>query len=149
MGRLIFFSGRQVDFFFYILLYYFNNAMIKTLYISSFIVVYIIYKKNINAACHALLQGFVNGKQLSILFYLWNCRRYIFCRTLKKPIFSMQIIFFTFYRKKSRNKLCLEPHDTNVLFRTFFSQVNNKWFFFEQINSIESAIGEKTITSCK
>ena len=32
-------------------------------------------------------------------------------------------------QKKSRNKLCLEPHDTYFLFRTFFSHVNIKWFF--------------------
>ena len=30
----------------------------------------------------------------------------------------MQIIFFIF--------LCLEPHDTYVFFKTFFSQVNKK-----------------------
>ena len=30
------------------------------------------------------------------MFYLWNCRRCIF---LKRRIFSMQIVFFTFYRK--------------------------------------------------
>ena len=36
----------------------------------------------------------------AILFYLWNCRRrYIFCRAPKKCIFSMQIVFCTFYRK--------------------------------------------------
>ena len=29
-------------------------------------------------------------------------------------------------QKKSRNKLCLEPHDTYILFRTFFSHVNIK-----------------------
>ena len=33
----------QVDFFFYRLLYYFINVMMKTLYISNFIVVYVIY----------------------------------------------------------------------------------------------------------
>ena len=32
----------QVEFFFYILLYYFINVMIKTLHIISFIIVYII-----------------------------------------------------------------------------------------------------------
>ena len=33
-------------------------------------------------------------------------------------------------QKKSWNKLCLEPHDTYILFRTFFSHVNIKWLFF-------------------
>ena len=41
----------------------------------------------------------------------------------------MQIVFFVL-QKKSQNKLCLEPHDTYVLFRTFFSHVNNKQLFF-------------------
>ena len=37
-------SGRgRVDFFFDKLLYYFNNVMLKTLYINSFIAVYILY----------------------------------------------------------------------------------------------------------
>ena len=35
-------------------------------------------------------------------------------------------------QKKSKNKLCLELHDTYLLFRTFFSQGNNKLFFFIQ-----------------
>ena len=38
--------------------------------------------------------------------------------------------FFYFLQKKSRNKLYVGPHDTYVLFRMFFSQVNNKSFFF-------------------
>ena len=34
------------------------------------------------------------------MFYLWNCRRrYIFRRAPNKRISSMQIVFFTFYRK--------------------------------------------------
>ena len=32
-------------------------------------------------------------------------------------------------QKKFWNKLCLEPHDTYILFRTFFSHVNTKRFF--------------------
>ena len=39
----------------------------------------------------------------------------------------MQIVFFTFYRK-SRNKLSLEPHDTYLLFRTFFSREQTIFF---------------------
>ena len=38
-----FFYDGYYNFFFYILLYYFMNVMIKTLYINSFIVVYVIY----------------------------------------------------------------------------------------------------------
>ena len=46
-----------------------------------------------------------------------------------KSIFSMQFVFFV-SQKKSRNILCLEPHDTYILFRAVFSHVNIKWFFF-------------------
>ena len=38
--------------------------------------------------------------------------------------------FLYILQKKSINKLCLRPHDTYFLFRTFFSQVNNKDDFF-------------------
>ena len=34
--------------------------------------------------------------------------------------------FLYILQKNSKNKLSLEPHDLYVLFRTFFSQVNNK-----------------------
>ena len=34
--------------------------------------------------------------------------------------------FLYVLQKKSRNKLCLESHDTYALFRMFFSQVYNK-----------------------
>ena len=37
--------------------------------------------------------------------------------------------FLCILQKKSRNKLCLRPHDTYCLFRIFFSQVNNKKIF--------------------
>ena len=43
----------------------------------------------------------------------------------------MQIVFFMFYRKILKNKQCVRPHDTYFLFITFFSQVNNKNYFFE------------------
>ena len=45
---------------------------------------------------------FVNEMKSTILFYLWNCRRSIFCRaSLKRTFsdFSSQIVFFTFYRQ--------------------------------------------------
>ena len=35
-------------------------------------------------------------------------------------------IFFLVLQKKSRNELCLRPHDTYCLFIMFFSQVNNR-----------------------
>ena len=52
-------------------------------------------------------------------------------------------------RKKSRNKLCLEPHYKYVLFRMFFSHMNNKRFFVQvsdplkvQITSMRSVGGK-------
>ena len=42
------------------------------------------------------------------------------------------IHFLYISQKKSRNKLCLKLHDTYILFRTFFSYVNIKWFFFDR-----------------
>ena len=36
--------------------------------------------------------------------------------------------FLYFLQKKSRNKLCLRPHDTYFLFRMFLSRVNNIFF---------------------
>ena len=39
--------------------------------------------------------------------------------------------FLSVLQKKSRNKPCLDSHDTYVLFRMFFSQVNNKKVFFQ------------------
>ena len=41
-----------------------------------------------------------------------------------------------FLQKKSRNNLCVRPHDTYVLFRTFFSQINNKSFFTAGVSTI-------------
>ena len=43
----------------------------------------------------------------------------------------MHMFLFYVLQKKSWNKLCLEPHDTYVLFRIFFSPVNNKRFYFQ------------------
>ena len=47
---------------------------------------------------------------------------------LKTYIFYANRFLYILW-KKSRNKLCLKPHDTYVLLRTFFSQVNIKRFF--------------------
>ena len=53
-----------------------------------------------------------------------------FLQDSQKAYIFYAIRFLYAFQKKSRNKLCLEPHDTYVLFRTFFSQVNNKRVFF-------------------
>ena len=53
-----------------------------------------------------------------------------FLQDPQKAYIFYAIRFLYASQKKSRNKLCLEPHDTYVLFRTFFSQVNNKRVFF-------------------
>ena len=52
---LLFFSMMDINnFFFYILLYYLINVMIKTLYISNFIVDYVIYFKH-SLYCYVLM----------------------------------------------------------------------------------------------
>ena len=38
--------------------------------------------------------------------------------------------FLYVLQKKSRNKLCVKPHDTYFLFVMFFSHVNNKFTGF-------------------
>ena len=79
----------------------------------------------------ALRLVFVNEIKLSILFYLWNCRRRcIFRRAPPKNIFSMQIVLFTFYRKSLDTSYEWERiYFSCFLFRTFLAQVNNKNFF--------------------
>ena len=41
----------------------------------------------------------------------------------------MQFFFLYILQEKSRNRPCLRPHDTYCLFRMFFSEVNNNFFF--------------------
>ena len=48
--------------------------------------------------------------------------------------------FLYVLEKKYRNKTCLEPHETYVLFRMFFSQVNNKWKFFHPGGPLNDAL---------
>ena len=49
-----------------------------------------------------------------------------FLQDPQKAYIFYAIRFLYVSQKKSRNKLCLEPHDTYILFRTFFSHVNIK-----------------------
>ena len=49
---------------------------------------------------------------------------------LKTYIFYPNRFLYVLW-KKSRNKLCVRPHDTYDLFRMFFSRVNNKQFFLQ------------------
>ena len=53
-----------------------------------------------------------------------------FLQDPQKAYIFYAIRFLYVSQKKSRNKLCLELHDTYILFRTFFSHVNIKWYFF-------------------
>ena len=64
-----------VEFFFYILLYYFINVMMKTLYISNFIVVYVIY------LTHSLYY------YVLMCFSLLPTNDKFFARTLSSPTF--------------------------------------------------------------
>ena len=51
-----------------------------------------------------------------------------FLQDPQKAYIFYAICFLYVSQKKSRNKLCLEPHDTYILFRMFFSHINIKWF---------------------
>ena len=53
-----------------------------------------------------------------------------FLQEPQKAYIFYAIRFLYISQKKSLNKLCLEPHDTYVLFRTFFSHINIEQFFF-------------------
>ena len=53
-----------------------------------------------------------------------------FLQDPQKAYIFYAIRFVYISQKKSRNKLCLEPHETYILFRTFFPHVNIKWFYF-------------------
>ena len=61
-----------------------------------------------------------------------------FLQDPQKAYIFYAIRFLYFSQKKSRNKLCLKPHYTYMLFRTFSSHVNIKWFFLssEPLNLI-------------
>ena len=62
--------------------------------------------------------------RIVVFFWLF----YIF----KKTYIFLANNFLYGLQKKSRNKLCLEPHATYILFRKFFSQLNNKRLFFHR-----------------
>ena len=52
-----------------------------------------------------------------------------FCAGPQKTFIFYANHFIYVLQKRSRNKLCLESHDTYCLFRMFFSLVNNKTNF--------------------
>ena len=52
-----------------------------------------------------------------------------FLQDPQKAYIFYAIHFLYVCQKKSWNKLCLEPHDTYIFFRTFFSHENIKRFF--------------------
>ena len=56
--------------------------------------------------------------------------------------------FLYVLQKNSRNKLCVRPHDTYFLFRTFFSQVNNKYYAFLVRWSIPLRMGNELHCNC-
>ena len=87
------------------------------------------YLKIRKTACEAVRLVMVNEIKLSNLSVkLWE--EIGFLQDPPKPYIFYTIRFLYVSQKKSWNKLCLEPHDTYVLFRMFFSHVNIKWFFF-------------------
>ena len=57
------------------------------------------------------------------------------------------IRFLYVSQKKSRSKLCLEPHGTYLLFRTFLSHVDVKWFFFHHPIPLKEILIKLNFTS--
>ena len=73
-----------------------------------------------------------HGKWNKIIKFVWSVKLWEeigFLQDPQKAYIFYAIRFLYVSQKKSRNKLCLEPHDTYIPFRTFSSHVNIKWFF--------------------
>ena len=105
-------------------------------------------KKNWRKKIHSLLNVYYSEIRKN---GMWSCApshskwnkiiKFVLSVKLWEEIGSLQdpqkaYIFYAIHflyisQKKSLNKLCLEPHDTYALFRTFFFHVNIKWFFFK------------------
>ena len=72
-----------------------------------------------------------HGKWNKIIKFDLSVKLWEEIRFLQDPpkVYSFYAIRFLYVsQKKSRNKVCLEPHDTYVLFRTFFFHVYIKLF---------------------
>ena len=73
-----------------------------------------------------------HGKWNKIIKYVLSVKLWEeigFLQDPRKAYIFYAICFLYVSQKRSRNKLCLEPNDTYLLFRTFFSHVNIKQFF--------------------
>ena len=71
---------------------------------------------------HMVIRRLILGHKWLNLFFIT-----IFIHLGNRVLYANRFLYVL--QKKSTNKLCLEPHDTYLLFRTFFSQVNKKKFF--------------------
>ena len=75
--------------------------------------------------CDTVRQVMVNEIKLSkfvLSVKLWE--EIGFLQDPQKAYILNAIRFLYVSQKKLQNKLCLEPHDTYILFSTFFSHVN-------------------------
>ena len=79
-------------------------------------------KKTVCQAVHLVMVNKIIKFVLSVK--LWE--EIGFLQDPQKVYILYAIRFLYFSQKKSRNKLCLEPHDAYDLFRTFFSHINIK-----------------------
>ena len=84
-----------------------------------------------------------HGKWNKIIKYVLSVKLWEeigFLQDPRKTYIFYAICFLYVSQKRFRNKLCLEPHDTYVLFRTFFSHINIKQFFYHPIplNGLET-----------
>ena len=86
------------------------------------------FKKMVCEAVRLVMVNEIKSSNLFLSVKLWE--EIGFLQDPQKAYIFHAIRFLYVSQKKSWNKLCLEPHDTYILFRTFFSHVNIKWLFF-------------------
>ena len=89
-----------------------------------------IFQKFKKLVCDTLLLVIVNGKKHKICYIREIVGGDRFSAGPLKVYIFYAICFLYVFQKKSQNKLWIRTHACYFLFNTFFSQVNNKWFFF-------------------
>ena len=82
-----------------------ENEKFRKKCVKIFYFYFLFFKNFKNAECDALLQGFVNEIQSSILFYLWNYRRRDFLKDPQTAYIFYANRFIYFLQKKSRNNV--------------------------------------------
>ena len=82
------------------------------------------FEKTVCEAVRLVMVNEIKSSNFVLSVKLWD--EIGFLQDPQKAYIFYAIHFLYISQKKSQNKLCLEPHDTYVLFRIFFSHVNIK-----------------------